>query len=239
MKKFKTYVLLLTITKCLYVNSSEKQLLEVDSIKKTEKYKIFTFIQKIHQHAEDIASHLKDKYCTFIKNGRQDWPGSNPSKYQTKRGLFITIGTYPHSLWTPWGEVKLYGHGHGNTSKFILATKLLFEKMEVKFYGNCESMFGKEKVSFYEAQENSPAETFKLKKINSEEYKQAKGTNKIIITDCGGCSIYEIMSLDGIRLESPELLPDIEYKESKAVHSEWEAIEKIYHSDETCSQKHQ
>lgn len=183
----------------------------------------FDAIQAIHELAAKLAKESADRGEAKIALGAKRWSGSNPSRDQTKQGLFLSIEEYPSNLATPWGKVEIYGGGSYQDSTVGKLFNGFRKNMQLKFVKNtCEKggPYPDDVIKFYKGDLGNPIE------INRKELEKYRGTDVPILANYCGCeSIYEVESVQGVKLPKAEPLTKWEnYRAFDDVKKSWIAL---------------
>jgi hypothetical protein len=216
----------------------------VDTTSRDSEERVVTFsaIQAIHDLAAKVAQQVRAEDDTRLENGKEGEPTPNPYCYKTKRGLFLATESYPKFLYSPWGEIKIYGGGsYSGDDKIINVFNKFRESLTLEFVENiCEK--GRDRVmfrhgnviKFYKENYQTP--------IAETELDKYRGTStRIIANNCGASSIYAIKAINGKELPTPEHLEQSKYEDSadwarmyedgRASRADWARMSESYERD--------
>ncbi|HEV2916985.1 MAG TPA: hypothetical protein VGW78_04510 [Candidatus Babeliales bacterium] len=214
----------------------------INQEKKHGSYALFKQIQTIRKIiAPKVAEESTERgHISWVESGEKGWPDTNPCYHQTKEGMYLTIGSYPNHIGTPWGEVMLYGSGSSNSSGFKPFTLHFMKNFTLAFIKNkCQNFdnlpFGvyesdKKNIKFYkvDAQNNET-------EIPRESLKDYEGKDTLIQSNLCGCnSLYEILAVQGQPV--PKLEQFKYYKEFRSyedVKSDWQKKQEQYDAEQS------
>lgn len=223
-------------------------------VKQHGNYELFKVVQKIFKIAEEVRKEAKEQNLAEVGSGQKDWPGINPYYNQTKQGLFLSIESYPHSLFTPWGEAMLFGGGSGSYFGFLALSQAFLNRLKTVFETTTEFFSNEDKVKFYEIiapikredidkdksmDSNESSQYYEqlgnklLKELSREEVTAKKKQETLIVSDyCGFGSIYKVLAVDQEKLPDPEMQERSKYLSYESAKKTWEIMTEFYKQEQ-------
>jgi|GEM_PF-2828457 len=190
----------------------------------------FFAIQKFQTMAKRVASKVKKRSGTQIELMEEKWPMPNPFCDRINQGLCLAVNQYGLSLYTPWGEKKIYA-AWGRDNNFS-STFEAFKKagISLRFIENIGEKGGERGLYFFRY--NSLGVETEIFKKNLHKYKK---TSALILSSFGHPSIYHIVSVKKILLPKPKyldllsLLPTKEqYNRYKQDTNDWNLRKSVF-----------
>jgi hypothetical protein len=181
----------------------------------------FNAIQKIRLLAESSLKEAEGvnelRPLIDLSLGYKHWPNPNPTWYQTAQGLYLTVGVFPHSLRTPWGEVKVFDavscEKEETPEKVFNAFRALLKLSFVKNFGEDEE---KVTIRFFKNH-------FKHE-ISKEELDQYRKSDTHISATKGNLSVYKVTAIDNKPLPETVSFCRKQYRTREIVKKNWQEM---------------
>lgn len=193
-------------------------------------YATFCAIERLHEITSEVSQTMQKKHGTMIVPGRELYPEPNPFYSISEQGLFLSVGTIPETLFTPWGEVRLSGSCSGDYMGFFLATKMFLDRLNYKFAG-INNMVSRSVYS--EVMLDPKNNTYELKKLTAQDIKAALGSEKLIFSsNANSTALYAVRKVDGITLPEPKFWTHRPLADTKTqAFTDWKTMSKLYQAE--------
>lgn len=198
-------------------------------------YDQYLILQKIYDIAEQVIQEAK-VYDVSLRSGKKGWSSPNPYYHQTRQGFFLTVGSYPDSLWTPWGQIKLFGSGSGSYLGFMAVTQNFLKRFDWQFdtiqglNSQERGLVFRELVHPFTGNEiHNIARENVLTPISRDAIVAKQGKNVLIFADiCGYDAIYKLFKVDHALLPDPIMLSKDQYRSYETINVLWKLMEDEY-----------